>query len=490
MEPYADATAQAGGVRTGRVSSRDLVEQALDRIARYDDRLHALVTVGADGARRAADAADAAVRDGTRLGPLHGVPITLKDAWATAGLRTTTGSADAASVPDADAPVVGALRAAGAVVVGKTSVPPGITGQETTNDLVGRSCNPWDASRTPGGSSGGAAAAVAAGLVALDVGSDLGGSVRQPAHCCGVFGHAASHGLLPMRGHLPRLPLDLEYDVDLLTAGPLARSADDLALALRVVARDQPDRGGAWRRDLPPSAGPLRGLRVAAWLDDPVCRVTPEVGDVLAAAVDRLRSAGVAVDEQARPVDLAETRATTFALWVAASSYSSDDEQLERLREETGRYAADDVSFPALRARAETLGHRDWLRLDERRQRLLNGWRAFFASYDVLLCPAQPWTAVPHDPEADRVPSVDRRLERTVVTAAGARPYLDMLTWMVLVTGVGLPATVAPVGVATDGLPVGMQVVGAFGHDLTTISVAGEVAGLSDGVRRPPGFDV
>ncbi|MDP9496069.1 MAG: amidase family protein [Actinomycetota bacterium] len=488
MDAFTDATAQAGAVRTGRTTSRKLVEQALDRIERYDGRLHALVTVDADGARTAADAADAAVRDGARTGPLHGVPVTLKDAWATAGLRTTTGSAEQATVPDGDAAVVAALRAAGAVVVGKTSVPPGITGQETANDLVGRACNPWDLTRTTGGSSGGAAAAVATGLVALDVGSDLGGSVRQPAHCCGVFGHAASHGLLPMRGHLPRLPLDVESDVDLLTAGPLTRSADDLALALRVLARDAPDRGGPWRRDLPAPAGPLRGLRVAAWLDDPVCPVTPEVGEVLAETVERLRGAGVTVDEQARPVDLAEAREITFSLWVAASSYSSDDEQLEHLAAEARGYAADDLSFPALRARAEAMGHRDWLRLDERRARLLNGWREFFRSYDVLLCPAQPWTAVPHDPEPEQVPSVDRRLERTVTTATGERPYLDMLTWMVLVTGVGLPGTVAPVGVASDGLPVGLQVVGAHGHDLTTISVAGEIASLAGGWRRPPGF--
>ncbi len=487
-DPYADATEQAAAVRSGRVRSRDLVEQALDRIARFDDRLSALMTVDADGARRAADGVDSAVRGGSRTGPLAGVPVTLKDAWATAGLRTTTGSADAATVPEEDAPVAAALRRAGAVVVGKTSVPPGITGQETANDLRGRTCNPWNAERTAGGSSGGAAAAVAAGLVALDVGSDLGGSVRQPASSCGVFGHAASHGLLPLRGHLPRLPLDLDADVDLLTAGPLARSADDLAMALRVLARDEPDRGGPWRRELPLPAGPLRGLRVAAWLDDPVCPVTPEVGSVLAATVERLRAAEVQVDEQARPVDLDEAREVTFSLWVAASSYSSDDEQLERLRAQAAGSRADDVSFPALRARAETLGHRDWLRLDERRQRLLNRWRDFFSSYDVLLCPAQPWTAVPHDPEPDRVASVDRRLERRVTTTAGERPYLDMLTWMVLVTGVGLPATVAPVGIAADGLPVGLQVVGGFGHDLTTISAAGELGGLAGGWRAPPGF--
>jgi amidase len=181
LEP---AVVQAEAVRSGRVSSRDLVEVHLDRIARYNGELNAVVTLDADGARRKADQRDADQRAGLPCGPFHGVPMTVKDAFATNGIRTTSGVADRRDhIPSADAIAVARLVDAGVVVLGKTNVPEGVTGQETANELFGRTNNPWAPDRTPGGSSGGAAAAVAAGLTALEIGSDSGGSIRQPAHC-------------------------------------------------------------------------------------------------------------------------------------------------------------------------------------------------------------------------------------------------------------------------------------------------------------------
>lgn len=487
-DPFLPATALAALVRDGEVTSRDLVELYLERIQRYDDALHALVTLDADRARVEADARDAVTGRAPR-GPLHGVPVTVKDCWATAGLRTAAGDPDTVTVPDTDAAVVARLREAGAVVLGKTSVPPGVTGQETWSPLSGRTTNPWDPGRTSGASSGGAATAVAAGLTGLDVGSDLGGSLRQPAHCCGVFSHAASHGLVPLRGHLPRVPVDVELDVDLLAAGPLARSADDLALALRVLAGQEGSPGRLWRADLPPPPQGPAGLRVAAWFDDPAAPVDPLVGDVLERAAEALAGAGAAVDPEGRPFpSLAEVAALTFQLWVAASSYSDDDETLERLAVQAASADAADTSLAVLRARAGSMTHRDWLRLDVRRQRLQADWDRFFDSYDVLLCPVIGVTAPEHDPEPEQVASVDHRLARTLRVGGEERPYLDQVVWTTLVTASGLPATVVPVGRAADGLPVGLQVVGPYGADRTTIAVAGWIAELVDGPGRPPGF--
>jgi amidase len=486
-DPFLPASALAALVREGAATSRDLVELYLERIDRHDDRLSALVCVDAEAARAEADARDA---DSGARGPLHGVPVTLKDAWATAGLRTASGSPDSAQVPETDAAVVARLRAAGAVVLGKTSVPTGVTGQETWSPLSGLTRNPWDGTRTSGASSGGAAAAVAAGLSPLDVGSDLGGSLRQPAHCCGIFSHAASHGLVPLRGHLPRVPVDVELDVDLLTAGPLARSADDLALALGVLAGQEGAPRRLWPASLPPPPAGLDGLRVAAWLDDPAAPVDPLVGTVLQPAAEALADAGARVDADGRPFpSLAEVVETTFSLWVAASSYSDDDATLRRLAEQAAAADPDDTWLPVLRARAASMSHRDWLRLDVRRQRLQARWDAFFDSYDVLLCPVIGVTAPEHDPDPSQVASMDHRLARTLTIAGQDRPYLDQVKWMTLVTASGLPATAVPVGLAADGLPVGMQVVGPYGADLTTIAVGGWIADLLGTPGRPPAFD-
>lgn len=216
-------------------------------------------------------------------------------------------------VPEADAEVVARLRAAGAVVVGKTNLPEEVTGQETANALFGRSCNPWDPDRTPGGSSGGGAAAVAAGLSALEVGSDSGGSIRGPAHCCGVYGHFPTSGLVPLAGHLPSVPVeDAGADVDLMAAGPLARNADDLTLAMRVLAGVAP---------LAEPPAPER-LRVAVWLGPSDMPPSQDVASLVRTAGDALASADASVREAAPAFDAAEARDVAFQLWVAARASS------------------------------------------------------------------------------------------------------------------------------------------------------------------------
>jgi amidase len=485
LEP---AVVQAEAVRSGRITSRDLVEVHLDRIARYNGDLNAVVTLDADGARKRADQCDADQRAGQSCGPFHGVPMTVKDAFATAGLRTTSGiSARRDHVPSADAVVVARLVASGVVVLGKTNVPEGVTGQETANALFGRTNNPWAFDRTPGGSSGGAAAAVAAGMSALEIGSDSGGSIRQPAHCCGIYGHIPTQGLVPLRGHLPLVPLDEErLQIDLMGAGPLARHPDDLAAALGVLAGPDGVERDAWRLALPlPDRADLAGMRVALWSDDADFPVESAVRACLEEAGDHLEAAGVVVDRDARPAfRLADAERVAFALWVASTTASTDG--FAGLVEAAAALDTGDDRLAARRLRAEALRHHDWVALDGERRRLARAWMALLAEYDVVVCPVSPVVAVPHDPEPDRVADIDHRLARTIDVDGTSRPYLDQLTWNIVVGMAGLPATVAPVGLTPSGLPVGAQIVGAPYTDRTTISVAATLRAVTGGLPPPP----
>ena len=481
VDPFATAVELVRLLRAGDVSSRELVDLHLERIERLNGRLNAVVTVDEAGARRRAEDLDCRLADSGPVGLLHGLPLTVKDCWATRGMRTTAGSPERAElVPEADAEVVARLRAAGAVIIGKTNLPENVTGQETANALFGRTSNPWDPDRTPGGSSGGGAAAVAAGLSPLEVGSDSGGSIREPAHCCGVYGHFPTSGLVPLAGHLPSVPVeDAGADVDLMAAGPLARGAEDLALAMRVLAGLEP-------LDQPPAP---EGLRVAVWVGPSDMPPSQDVASLVRAAGDGLASAGASVREAAPAFDAAEARDLAFQLWVAASSSSASDEEHAGAVEKAASTSAEDRSLSTLRDRAQAMSHRDWLRLDARRRSLARAWAALLDEVDVVVCPVSPVAAVPHDPVPEAVHSVDRRLGRTIHADGRDQPYLDQIMWNVVVGMAGLPSTVAPVGRTADGLPVGAQVVGRRGADALTIAVAGLVGGLTGGYTVPPGYD-
>jgi amidase len=482
------ALAQAEAIRAGRVTSRDLVEAHLERIEQYNGVLNAVVTLDADGARRRAGERDRELAGGRRRGPFHGVPMTIKDAFATAGIRTTSGLRERRDhVPGADAVAVARLVDAGVVILGKTNVPPGITGQETANDLFGRTNNPWDTGRTPGGSSGGAAAAVASGLTPLELGSDSGGSIRQPAHCCGIYGHIPTQGLVPLRGHLPLVPLDEErLQIDLMGAGPLARHPADLAAALDVIAGpDRHDRDG-WTLSLPPPRHDrLAGVRVALWAGDPDLPVEAAVRERLEDVGARLAAAGARVDPDARPgFRLGDADRVAFALWVASTTGSTDGfADLERAAE---TLAPGDDSLAARRLRAEAARHHDWVALDGERRRMARAWLALFEDYDVVLCPVSPVVALHHDPESSFVADLDHRIARTIDVDGVSRPYLDQLTWNIVVGMCGLPATVAPAGLSPDGLPVGVQIVGPPFADHTTIAFAAALGELTGGYRPPP----
>jgi amidase len=454
------ATRLCADLRSGALSSRALLELYLDRIERLGPALNAIATLDVDRARAAADRADGVRAAGQPLGALHGLPITVKDAIETEGLRSTGGAVELADhVPDADAPAVARLKAAGAIVFGKTNLPRWSGDIQTFNEMFGTTNNPWNAERVPGGSSGGSAAAVAAGLTGFDVGTDIGGSVRIPAHCCGVYGLKPSFGVVSGLGYLDHGGGGTTA-ADINVFGPLARAADDLALAIEVMAGPDPRDEPAWRLELPAAdVDSLRGLQVATWFDDQACPLDHEYAAALGIAAETLGSAGAQVVSSHPDVSFTEQFNLFMQLVGGATSPSRVDTDPEGL-------------FGS---------HRDWLRANEQRAALQSTWSRWFENFDVLLCPVLSIPACRHDHDGDV-------FDRTVTLNGVDTPLLATSQWLGLVGVIGLPSVVIPIGRTSEGLPVGMQIVAPYLRDHRAIKVAalgGEVLG---GYEVPPGF--
>ncbi|MCG8588829.1 MAG: amidase [Proteobacteria bacterium] len=469
-------------LRAGELSSAELLEHFLARVEKWNPPLNAVVTLDVERAREAARAADAARERGEALGPLHGLPMTVKDTFETAGLRTTAGTPRLSRhVPDEDAVVVARLRAAGAVIFGKTNTPEWAADWQTDNPVFGTTRNPWDPERSPGGSSGGSAAALAAGLTPLELGSDIGGSIRVPSHWSGVCGHKPSHGIVPQRGHLPPWP-GTRAERDLNVIGPLARYVDDLERALDVLAGPDEPTATAWTLALPPPRQrELGDFRVAAWLDDAAFPADAEMRRVLEEATAALESEGARIDRTARPaVPLAEAVQTYLDLLMPTNTLVQDDESFAAMQ--AGAWAlppeAEGLVVDALRS--HVIAHRDWLRSHERREKWRAAWAEFFRGVDVLLCPVTLTAAIGHD--HGPVPG------RTVEIDGHARPYLELVAWPGLVSMALLPATVVPVGRTREGLPVGIQIVAPFLEDRTGLAFARCVEAVLGGCGSPPGF--
>jgi amidase len=454
------ASALAAGIRTGDVSSRELLELYLDRIERLDREVHAVVTLDAERARAAADAADKSRARGDDLGPLHGLPITIKDAIETEGIRSTGGARELVDhVPMADAPAVTRLKDAGAIVFGKTNLPRWSGDFQTFNDVFGVTSNPWDLDRTVGGSSGGAAAAVAAGLTSFELGTDIGGSVRIPSHCCGVYGLKPSFGVVPQRGYLDHVGGGLT-DADINVFGPIARAADDLDLLLGVLAGPEPERAVAWRLELPScDVERLADLRIGTWFDDAASPVDAEYVGMLRAAADRLADAGARIDDDRPGVDFAEQRGLFGRMILPAISPSMPDEQADG-------YAG---------------SHRAWLRAEEERAALRRTWADWFRGPDLLLLPVMTTPAFPHDHEPEM-------LDRTIEINGEERSLVSTIDWLGLVGIVGLPSAVVPIGRTAAGLPVGMQIVAPYLQDRRAVRAAQLVEPALGGYTPPPGF--
>lgn len=473
----------ASALRRGTVGCLELLERYLSRVDRFNPSLNAVVVMNVDVARERARVADDALARGEVWGPLHGLPMTIKDSLEVMGMPTTSGAPRLKNhLPKRNATVVQRLIDAGAIVFGKTNLPLYADDVQTYNEVYGTTNNPWDPSRSPGGSSGGAAAALAAGLTPLELGSDIGGSIRNPSHFCGVYGHKPTWGVVPFRGHIPPPPGVLE-PIDLAVVGPMARYAEDLSLAFDLIAGADGPAALGWKLNLPsPRKTALRDYRVAAWLDDPACPVDSEVLDILGNAVDALARAGVRVADRARPIrNLAKSHELYLQLLYAVYGAAYKSAALEKLVDQATR-SPRSKKYAARFARGATQRHGAWMRANEERVTLREQWQVFFDNFDVLLAPIMPTAAFPHDQKG----SIN---QRTFVVNGHKRPYLDQLTWAGLVTVVHLPATAVPVGFTQSGLPVGMQIVGPYMGDRTTLDFARRMADVVGGFVAPPGYD-
>ncbi|WP_083654800.1 amidase [Burkholderia sp. SRS-W-2-2016] len=484
---FASAREQARALANGRVSAVDLLEHLLARINHFDGALNALAVRDVEGARRAAREADAALARGQRK-PLLGVPITVKESFDVAGLVTSGGDPrHAQNRATSDALAVAALREAGAVIVGKSNVPLANADLESYNDVYGVTRNPWDPARSPGGSSGGSAAALAAGYVALELGSDIGGSIRIPAHFTGVFGHKPSYGIVPMRG--TGAPGGRIADRDLSVAGPLARSALDLELALDLLVNREPLAAKGWRLTLPPARQTaLRAFRVLVLDAWPGTEASLSERWVVERLVERLRAQGTRVTRAADlPEGLLPDLSVSHALFrtLSGSSLAEPPPLSPRSLKQLDALHPDDHSARAAHLRAPALSHREWLKANEQRYVLRHAWEKLFAEFDVVVTPVAPTPAFEH---GHQVPKDERSYP--VAYADGVRdvPFFELFYWAGLPVLPGLPATSFPLGLGDDGLPVSAQAVGAYLEDRTTIAFAHAFETAYGGFVAPPAF--
>ncbi len=477
--PFGSASAQAAALRKGQVSSVELLQAYLERVDRFNPALNALVVDDRKAALQRARAADRALAKGEPWGPLHGLPMTVKESFDLVGQPTTWGHVprkDHAAASDALA--VDRLKAAGAVVFGKSNVPLNLADFQSYNAVYGTTNNPWDLKRGPGGSSGGSAAMVAAGLSALEYGSDIGGSIRNPAAYCGVYGHKSTWCIVPKRGH--SLVPQPGAEADLSVIGPLARSAGDLGLALKLTAG--PDllsaRGLQYKLPAPPKA--LKGLRVGVWLDEPIAPVDDSVKARVEAAARALARAGAKVDFKARP-DFDPLQAHRVYLTLLQANLAARRADHASLVASRSRLRDDDLSDHAMALRASTASYKEVFEAQQQREQLRWAWHDFFGRFDLLLMPITATAAFAHD-QSEPMPA------RTLRINGVDRPYFAQLFWAGLATASFLPATVAPAGLGAEGLPVGVQIVGPEFGDLGTIWLAGQLAGLIGGFQAPPGY--
>ena len=451
---FKSAVDLVGMLKSKQVGSEELTRYFIDRIETYDETLNAVVVRDFDRALEAAKAADASIVDGETLGVLHGLPMTIKEAYDVAGLPTTWGNPNAArNIAQADAVVVDRFKSAGAHFLGKTNNPLDLADFQSYNDVYGTTNNPWDLTRTPGGSSGGSAVALASGMTGLESGSDIGGSIRNPAHFCGVYGHKPTWSTVPSRGHQPPGVPAVPQDPDLAVVGPLARSAEDLALAMEIITGPDVLTAPGWRLELPaPRMTTLDGLRVALWPDDPAAPVDRAISDRVADLGDRLASLGATVSDTARPAFTGEaSHAVYMPILTGVMSGLQGD-----------------------------LKYGEWMELNGQRGFFRTQWQQFFREWDVLICPTTATTAFLQDQSPIGA--------RTVLVNGEPRPYFEQVFWAGIATLSYLPSTVFPTGLSDQGLPIGLQAIGAEFDDRTTIEFAGLVAKEIGGFQPPPGY--
>jgi amidase len=471
MIAFKSATELAQMLRDRQISASELFAEYRARAARFNKQLNAIIWNDPNAERSAREA------DANSL--LAGLPMTVKESFDVTGAPTTWGIPELRNnIAASDSVVVERMRAAGATVFGKTNVPLNLGDFQSYNVIYGTTNNPYDTGRTPGGSSGGSAAATAAGLTALEIGSDIGGSIRNPAHFCGVFGHKPTYRLIPARGHAPPGVL---AEPEIAVVGPIARSAADLDLALDVLAKpDRLETGLSY--DLPRLGGrKLKDLKVAVWANDDLAPVSRDVQRGVQKVADAMRRAGTVVNDDARPAfSAALSHATYQDLLFAYLSISVPDPAFAELKAQAMNLAPDDERPELATLRAQTMDHRRWVQQNEAREKLRWAWRNFFDEYDVLVAPIMATAAFPHDqsPMGSRTIDVD----------GSPRPYFEQVFWAGLPGVAYLPATVIPTGNNAAGLPVGVQIIGPAYGDRITVGVARLLEAEGFAFTPPPAY--
>ncbi len=467
---FASATEIANAIRRKELRAIDILEHYLARIERHDPALNAIVALDAERARQAARAADQAIANGEPCGPLHGVPMTIKEAFNMTGLPTTWGLPDYRNnIASTDAVAVQRYRKAGAIVFGKTNVPASLSDWQSFNAIYGTTNNPWDLTRAPGGSSGGSACALAAGLSALETGSDIGASIRNPAHYCGVYGHKPTFGIITSRGH--ELPDWHGYpELDIAVTGPMARSAFDLQTALAAMAGPDHIDSAGWQLSLPAcDRASLKEFTVGIVYTDEQAEVDHAVQQQLRQLKTFLVEAGVTVREQHLPdIDSAEAHETYLALLRAATSPGASDEGFADLQKRAPTVDARATDYESRMVLGTTMTQREWLYRNEQRHRMRLKWAEYFTDTDLLLCPAATTVAFEHNQQGER-------WERMLDVNGHPQPTTTALFWAGYPGHVYLPATVAPIGLAQSqgvALPVGVQIIGPQYHDYRCIRFA------------------
>jgi amidase len=447
----------AAAIQAGAVSALEVLEAHLAQIEKHNPALNAIITLDAEQARKQAREADAALARGEVWGPLHGVPFTLKDAHATADMRTTTGFPPLANhVPQVDSTMTARLKAAGGILIGKTNVLVMLADPaQTDNPIFGRTNNPWNVERTPGGSGGGAAAALAAGMTPFEIGTDLSASIRIPAHFCGVYGLKPTEGRVLLTGLIPGPPGPRPVRI-MSCLGPMARSVEDLALLYAIIAG--PDGRDTEVAPVPVDALPhiaLKDLRVTFAPTFPGFPVASEIR----AAVEELAkqlSPRCAVVEEARlpPVDFTQ-------------EFARAGELIDMI---TGAFQLEGQDRPV------TLAH--YLEGLHIRDQSILAWECFFEEWDLLLCPPAMVTAFPHCPPGSPPRVDDQKVSYYLVSAYGT-----------VFNYAGDPAVVLTYQRDREGLPIGIQLVGKRWSESRLLAAAQALTEMTDAFHRPPGYE-
>lgn len=486
---FGTAVQAVKAIKAGVISSRELTKHVFSRIKKHNEKINAFVTLNEEQALKRARKADDALAAGKPWGPLHGLPILIKDQFRTTGLRTTCGFPELADyIPKENAVAVDRLLNAGALIIGKTNTPIGASDIQTYNKVAGTTSNPWDVTKTSGGSTGGGAAALAAGLGFLELGADLAGSIRTPSNFCGVFGHKSSLNIVPYQGAIPPLPSMIPSTInlaglnDLAVVGPLARSAADLKLEMEIIAGPAPEDAVAGQWKLPKARkASLKEYKIGYVIDDPFCPVNPEIASVMSGAIDTLRKEGVKVKqgwpEGIKPDEVFDIYFKLMAAYVSQSPAFTDTviNTLKLLYYmpfgETQRNFVEGL----------TISHKDWYALSVRRLKARLIWQEYFKTFDAFLMPANCVPAFTHNH--------DRNMwGRVIESSDRPRHYVETFKWISIATLAGCPVTLFPAGKTKANLPVGIQIMGPYMEDGTSLDLAMKMEFVLGGFTPPPDF--